>query len=202
MPGILEGLNDLVRTMSEMSPMWMYGALVAITYLENVFPPVPGDMVVVFGGYMAGLGELGFVQVVVAGTLGGTAGFMTAYGIGFWMGDGVLRRLYWVPAERVRTARRWLERYGYGLVTVNRFLSVLRAAISVTVGMARLPADRVAFFATVGGVLWCSLLVYLGYVVGENWRVVGLYLSRYGWVVLGLFGSYVMFNVYKYIRSG
>lgn len=197
MATLIDGLGELVRWMSALPPLWIYGTVFAIAYLENVVPPIPGDMVVVFGGYMVGAAGMSFAGMVVLSTLGGVLGFMTVYGLGYWVGEALLEadEEGWVPVHRVEKARAWLDRYGYGLVAANRFLSGLRSVISLTVGMARLRALPVTVYATLSAAAWCTLMVAMGYFVGDNWRIVGDYLSRYGWAVLGAAALYVAYRI-------
>lgn len=197
MATLIDGLGELVRWMSALPPLWIYGTVFAIAYLENVVPPIPGDMVVVFGGYLVGAVGMSFAGMVVLSTAGGVLGFMTVYGLGYWVGEALLDadEQGWVPVDRVEKARAWLDRYGYGLVAANRFLSGLRSVISLTVGVARLHPLPVTLYATLSAAVWCTLMVAMGYFVGDNWRIVGDYLSRYGWAVLGAAGLYVAYRI-------
>lgn len=181
-------LQDFVSWMEALPPIWAYGTLLLIAYGENVIPPIPGDMVIVFGGYLAGVGELNFFVVVALSTIGGALGFMTMYAVGYAIGDAVTNpdRLRWISTEQVEKAKRWLERWGYGLVAANRFLSGLRSVISLTVGMARTNPIYTASFATLSAFVWTLLIVYAGYAVGDNWPLVQRYLRDYGRLVLTL----------------
>lgn len=181
-------LSDFVSWMDALPPLWAYAIVLLIAYGENVVPPIPGDLIVVFGGYLAGLGQLNLGVVVVLATVGGALGFMTMYAIGYRLGEAVLRpdRLTWLPQEQIGKARSWLHRWGYGVVAANRFLSGARSVISLAAGMARMSPGRTAWWCTVSAAVWTSLIAYAGYALGENWRVVGTYLQLYGRFVLGL----------------
>jgi membrane protein DedA with SNARE-associated domain len=191
---------DFFQWMRSLSPLWMYGVILLITYLENVVPPIPGDLIVVFAGYLVALGSLNFIAVVVISTVGGAIGFMSMYAVGFMMGRAVLApdRLVWLPKKRIYRAQEWMERYGYGIVAANRFLSGARSVISLTVGMAQMAPGPVAVYASLSALVWTALLTALGYVVGENWRVIGDYLSQYGWFVLAVLGLYIAFRLGRY----
>lgn len=188
-----ELLRDWTDWMLALRPLWAYMLVLAIAYGENVLPPIPGDLIVVFGGYLAGVGKLHLGLVIALSSLGGALGFMTMYAVGYRVGDAVFdpRRLRWLPKRRIGQARDWLKRYGYGVVAANRFLSGARSVISLTVGMAHMNGWRTAFFASLSALVWCSLISYAGYALGENWRVVGAYLQRYGTVMLVLLGVFV-----------
>ncbi|MEM1043053.1 MAG: DedA family protein [Bacteroidota bacterium] len=192
-----ELLGDIVAWMEDLPPVWIYATVFTVAYLENVIPPIPGDMVVAFGGTLVGLGKVGLVPVIALATVAETLGFLTVYLVGRRIGDAVLDpdRLRWIPKEGARKVKRWLERYGLGVVAANRFLSGARAVIALMVGAARMRPGPVALWATVSAAAWCALIVYLGFVVGAQWEVIGTWLARYGQVVtvllvLGL-GAYL-----------
>jgi membrane protein DedA with SNARE-associated domain len=164
-----------------------------------VLPPIPGDMIVVFGGYMAGLGRLDLMMVVLLSTVGGAAGFMSMYALGSRLGTALMdpERFRWLPKGRVRTAQAYLERWGYRLVAANRFLSGLRSVISLSVGMAHKPALPTALYATLSAAAWTLLLALGGLYLGENWEVVGEYIQNYGAVIITLM---VLFGVVQFVR--
>ena len=180
--------RDLIDWMTAIPPLWAYAVILAIAYGENVLPPIPGDLIVVFGGYLAGIGRLHLGLVIVLATVGGAVGFMTMYALGRRIGDAVFdpERLRWLPKKQIGKARDWLHRWGYGVVAANRFLSGARSVIALTVGMARMSAWRTAIFATVSAAVWCALICYAGFEVGENWEIVGEYLRSYGNVILAI----------------
>jgi membrane protein DedA with SNARE-associated domain len=185
---MLEWFSNFFTWMQGLSPVWAYLTLFLIAYGENVMPPIPGDMVVVFGGYLAGLGQLHLGVVVGLATLGGAVGFMTMFAIGRRFGQAVLdhRRFRWLPRDGVERARRWIHRYGYAVIAANRFLSGARSVISLTAGMARMEPARTLWWCTVSALVWTGLISYAGYAVGDNWPVVVEYLRAYGRVVLAL----------------
>jgi membrane protein DedA with SNARE-associated domain len=200
---VAELLNDIIAWMEGLAPMWVYATVFVVGYLENVVPPIPGDMVIVFGGYLVGLGRVEFVPVVAIAIVAETLGFMTVYVVGRYIGDAVLdpQRARWVPKEAAWKARRWLRRWGYGVVAANRFLSGARSVISLMVGAAEMPPGPVALWATVSSALWTVLIVYLGAVVGDNWTVIGDWLTRYGQAVtVALIGGAVVYFGAKWWR--
>ena len=183
-----ELVSDLLSWMEALPPLVAYLVILGIAYGENVLPPIPGDIVVVFGGYLVGIGKLSFTIVVLLSTLGGLLGFMTMYAIGYVVGDAVMdpARLRWLPKNKMEKASEWLSRYGYGLVAANRFLSGLRSVISLAVGTAHMDPWKTAAFATLSAAIWTFMIAYAGYAVGENWHLIAGYLRDYGRLVLGL----------------
>lgn len=192
-------LIDIVDWMASLPPVWAYGIILGVAWLENVVPPIPGDMVVVFGGYMAGLGLLNAPLVVFLGSLGGTIGFMSMYYIGHRVGTGLLdpARFRWLPKKRIFRVKEHLQQRGFVLVAANRFLSGLRSVISLTVGMSHMNPSLTWLWSGVSSVLWCTLLTVAGVVVGENWEVVSSWLQAWGSVVLGLIVIVVIVQVFR-----
>lgn len=185
---LFEWFSNFFTWMQGLSPVWAYTTLLVIAYGENVAPPIPGDMVVVFGGYLAGLGQLHLGIVVLLSTVGGALGFMTMFEIGRRLGASVLDpdRSRWLPQDGFEKARRWIQTYGYGVIAANRFLSGARSVISLTAGVARMEPWRTFGWCTVSAFVWTALISYAGYAVGDNWTVVVTYIRAYGRVILGV----------------
>ena len=191
---------DTLDWIQTLSPFAVYAAILVIAYGENILPPVPGDMVVVLGGYLAGTGSLNLALVVVLSTIGGALGFMTMYAFGHLIGGAVMdpHRLTWIPKRRVRRAQDWLRRWGYGVVAANRFLSGLRSVISLTVGMAHMSVWKTLLWSTVSAAVWTCLIAIAGYQVGENWQVVSVWIRQYGQVIGVLIVVFVLIQLYRY----
>lgn len=185
---LLDGVSDFFTWMKALPAVWAYLTLFVIAYGENVLPPIPGDMVVVFAGYLAGVNQLHLGVVILLSTAGGALGFMTMYAVGYKLGRSVLNpdRLRWLPRQGFDRAQRWIHEYGYGVIAANRFLSGARSVISLTAGMFQMETTRTAWWCTVSALVWTGLISYAGYAVGENWDVVVDYLRAYGRIVLVL----------------
>ena len=196
-------LIEIVDWMAGLPPMMAYLAIFGISYLENVVPPVPGDMIIVFGGYMAGLGLLNIWVVIGLSTVGGVLGFMTMYAIGFRVGTGLLDpdRYRWLPKDKIRTVKGKLEKWGFRLVAGNRFLSGLRSVISLAVGMAHTPVRPTLVWSSVSALVWTALISVAGFFVGENWGVVGEYLRGYGVLITGVIVLFGLFQAIRYLLN-
>lgn len=196
----MEAIIDWLSTLETLSPWLLYLVILGIAYGENVMPPIPGDLVVVYGGYLAGVGTLHFGLVVLIATIGGALGFMTMFGVGWKAGEAVMdeNRLRWLPKQQIARANEWMGRWGYGLVLANRFLSGMRSVISLAVGIARKDVARVGVYCTISAFVWVALIAYGGYVLGENYTVVIEYLRVYGRIVLGL--TVAAAAVYLFVR--
>lgn len=194
-------LTDLVDWMSALPVFWAYVLILAVAYFENVIPPIPGDMMVVFGGYMVGIGQLNIVVVILLATVGGVLGFMTMFAVGHRIGHMVYspKRTRWLSEARIIRVRGLLDRWGFGLVAANRFLSGLRSVISLTVGMVHMNVFRTTLYSTISAFVWTSILAIAGFFVGENWEAVREYLRNYGWFVISVI---VLFIGFQLLRRG
>ena len=124
---------DIVEWLEVLPVGSIYLAFVLIAYLENVLPPVPGDILVVFAGYLAADGILNFSAVWVMATVASVFGFMTMYYIGSKWGGGIReqRSRYWmfryIDFKYIIRAQNWMNRWGQGVVMANRFLAGTRS---------------------------------------------------------------------------
>jgi len=178
-------LDSLVHFLSSLDPFWIYVVIFSIAFIENIFPPSPSDIIVVFGGALAAMEKGNFFAALAAGTLGSTLGFMTMYIVGRWFGRRILEtgRLRFVNMDALHKLERWFTRYGYWIIVANRFLSGTRAVISFFAGMSELELARTTLLSFFGSLLWYAILVFSGYKVGEHWQEVGEYLKSYGEIV-------------------
>ena len=180
--------SDLFNWISSLNPLWTYVIIFAVSYGENVVPPIPGDMVIVFGGYLAGTTGIDFFAIWALATLGGAMGFMSVYAFGRSLGEAVYSpdRYTWIPKNPLKRARAWIDRWGYWVVVANRFLAGTRTVISLVVGITHMDAWKTTIASTISAFVWTGLIVYGGYAVGENWEQVVDYLQVYGSFILTL----------------
>ena len=172
---------DIIKSISGPYGYWLLGVS---AFFENIVPPIPGDTVTVFGGYLVGVGRLSLAGTVLATTMGSFAGFMTMYAAGRFLGHELLKHGSRVFArETIDRVHGWFERYGMGVVLANRFLSGARSVISICAGIARLSPWLVAGCCLVSCLIWNGLLIWAGSKVGENWGMIIGMLKKYNAVM-------------------
>ena len=181
-------LDSITRYLADLDPVWLYFALFLSAYIENIFPPVPGDTVTVFAGYLLGRSNHSVWGVVASTTVGSVAGFMTYYAIGRLIHpEYFLRKNYrFLPAARIKLAEEWFRRYGFWLVLLNRFFSGVRSVLSIVTGICRLPWLRVLILSGIGCAVWNGLLIWGGYLLGVNWATVNRVFAQYNRVLIVL----------------
>lgn len=185
---MLEPLDAFATWMAALPPLSVYAVVLAVAFGENVVPFIPGDVVVVLGGYVVGVSAAAFWPVVTAATIGGTVGFMVMFAVGRHLGEAVLdpERLTWVPKGPARRVQHWIRRWGVGVIVVNRFLSGARAVVALLAGASGMRAGTAAVCSAVSVAVWSVLLVGGGYALGANWPRVLTWLKAYGQVVTGV----------------
>lgn len=179
-------MDSLLDFLVGLSDVWLYIAIFFIAYIENVFPPSPSDVIVLFGGSLVGMGRLDFLPVVTAAILGSTAGFMSMYAIGHWFGDTIVEagKLKFIPLDQVQKVERWFRRYGYWVVVANRFLSGTRAVVSFFAGLSKMNFTVTTILSFASAAVWNLILVSGGNELGRNWHVIGRFISTYSQVII------------------
>ncbi len=186
------GLDTILEYLQSLPDSLIYVILAFSAFVENVFPPIPGDTITAFGAFLVGIKRLNFWGVYAATTVGSVLGFLFLFYLGAVMGRGFfLRKDYrFFSAGDIFKAEQWFERYGYYLVILNRFLPGIRSVIAVVAGISRLKPLRVGAFALISCLVWNALWVSGGYFLGANWSVMKERLSyvmvRYNTALLGL----------------
>lgn len=174
-----------LEQIATISPALLYPALAISAFAENLFPPLPGDLVVVFGGYLAQNGRISTFLVWGVVTAGSWGGFMTVYAFGHWMtGENrgtFLRTL--LSQKPFQKAQVWLSHWGMWLVLCNRFLVGVRAFVSLAAALGGLSPLKVGFLALCSAALWNGLLLGTGFVIGVEWQKITGVLSGYNKVV-------------------
>lgn len=166
----MDVLVDLYAWLSGLPPLVVYTVLFLFAYAENVFPPVPGDIALVVGGMLAGIGVVHLPLLIVVCVAAGSLGFLTAFSAGRAIGPALLdpHRYRWVPKDLLRRAEASVLRHGRGIVLANRFVPGVRSAIALAVGMSAMPVHITAVLATLSAAGWSLLLCSLGYALGDN----------------------------------
>jgi membrane protein DedA with SNARE-associated domain len=179
-------METLVTYLEHIGPLWVYGAIFIIAYLENIFPPSPSDVLIVAGGYLVGIGHIDFIATLLVATAGSTTGFMSMYKIGDWFGVKIIDtgKMKFLPLDSIHKVEAWFRRYGYWLIIVNRFLSGTRAIVGFFAGMSEVKFWPTALLCFVSALIWNGILIYAGTLLGENWDSIGLYLTAYSQIVI------------------
>jgi len=181
-----------------------YAGLVFLMFLENVFPPIPSELIVPLAGYMTRKGELVFVGIVIAGTLGSVLGALMLYYAGNKLGmkrtcELARRRGRWltITEKDVQRAKHWFDRHGATAVFLCRLVPGIRSLISIPAGIASMRMSTFLLFTTAGSAIWTAVLAGVGYVLAHNFRKVEEYLDPVSWVVFGAIVVMYLVRVFR-----
>ena len=186
-----------------------YAGLIAIMIVENLFPPIPSEIVLPLAGYEVSRGELTFVATVAAATLGSLVGALLLYALGRWGGRPAVER--WgrclrVGPDELDRAERWFTRWGDWVVLGARLVPGARSVVSIPAGTMRMGVTRFTLLTVLGSAVWNSVLIGTGWALGDNWEAIS------GWVggaskvvliaaVLGVAGLFVAHRVRRGRRA-
>jgi membrane protein DedA with SNARE-associated domain len=181
------------------------GAGLAVA-LENLFPPLPSEVILPLAGFAAARGDLGLVSAILFTTLGSVVGALALYGVGAGLGRDRTRALAakvpLVKLKDIDKAEAWFTRHGPKAVFIGRLVPVVRSMISVPAGVERMRVPVFALLTALGSLLWNTVLIMAGYLLGERWHVVESSVGVFSKVVLGAaVAAVVWFVVVRLRRS-
>ena len=150
-----------------------YVILAAVVFLENLFPPIPSELVLPLAGSRVATGDMGYVEAVLAATVGSVLGALVLYALGRFGGRPLLLRygrILRLDERRLDRAEAWFGQRGDWLVLVGRVVPGVRSVISVPAGLARMPLPRFVALTTLGSAAWNAALIGGGWALGARWR--------------------------------
>ena len=187
-----------------------YLGIFLLILLENIFPPIPSEVILLFGGFMTTRSNLSLIGVVIFSTLGSIIGAIVLYFIGKILNkerliklvNSKLGKVLRLSLDDILKADDWFSRKGYKTVFYCRFVPVLRSLISVPAGMNEMPLVRFLILTSLGSLIWNIVLTYLGTVLGDNWEKVLIIFDTYSKIVIFiLIIVFVLGILYFYIRK-
>lgn len=197
-------LDALFTTVVEFLGRWGYWGIAVGMALESACIPLPSEIVLPFGGFLAATGQIRFAEALMAGQLGGLAGSAVAYGIGCYGGRSFLARYgrYLLISEReMAWADRWFAERGEATVFLARLLPGVRTFISLPAGIAGMGFGRFLFYSFMGMLPWSLLFTWAGYRLGQNWEQVRAWLHRLDYLIIGLLVAAVAAFIWHRLRE-
>lgn len=181
--------NWIISTMEQYG-LWGIFFLIA---LENLFPPIPSEVILTFGGVMTGQTDLTVTGVILVSTAGSVAGAIVLYGVGLLMDVQRLEKivdrygkLLRVKKEDIYRADAWFDKYGVWTVFLCRMIPLIRSLISIPAGMSNMNFLLFLIFTTAGTLIWNTVLVNLGAAFSNSWHTVVEYMDVYSNVVYAI----------------
>jgi membrane protein DedA with SNARE-associated domain/uncharacterized membrane protein YkvA (DUF1232 family) len=183
-----------------------YPGIILMMLAENIFPPIPSELIMPLAGFVAARGELNPVLVVLAGTLGSVLGALPWYYAGLWLGEQrvcafAARHGRWLTLDEkeVGQAIRWFERHGRLAVLLGRLVPTVRTLISLPAGIARMPLLPFLAYSTIGTLAWTAALTTLGFLLEAGYQQVTGYIDQ---VSKGIVVLIVVIYVWRVLAGG
>lgn len=197
----------MVNWITEFMEQYGYIGIMLMITLENVFPPIPSEVVLTFGGFMTTYSDLTVIGVILAATIGSLLGAVILFGIGRILNVERLElivdrygHLLRVKKEDIRRADAWFDKYGYWTVLFCRMIPLIRSLISIPAGMSGMNFWVFLVFTTIGTLIWNVILVSLGSAVGESWEEIVAFMDVYANFAYALIALGVLIVLALFIR--
>lgn len=191
----MEGINMENWIINFMEQFGYLGTFLMIL-LENVFPPIPSEVILTFGGFMTTNTDMTVIGVVTSATAGSVTGAAILYGIGRLLNVNKLEKIISrfgnilrVKVSDIQKANSWFARYGYKAIFLCRMIPLVRSLISIPAGMGNMKFNFFLLYTTAGTLIWNIVLVSAGAILGESWQSVLDFMNVYSsitYTILGL----------------
>ena len=182
-----------------------YVGVFLLMLLENIFPPIPSELIMPLAGFVAARGDLNFIAVILVGTAGSVVGALPWYYAGAKLGQKRMKHFaerwgHWLTLspEDVDKASEWFDRHGKGAVFFCRLIPAVRTLISVPAGIAGMSMTKFLIYSTLGSLIWTALLALAGYLLESQYQKVSEYLNPVSTAIVVLM---VLYYLYRLIRQ-
>ncbi|TCM69803.1 membrane protein DedA with SNARE-associated domain [Acinetobacter calcoaceticus] len=182
-----------------------YLGIALLMFLDNVFPPIPSEVIMPTAGYAASQGQLLFTGVVIAGCIGSLVAAACLY----WLGhacdnQGIYRwidrygKYLYIKSKDVEKALEWFNQYGERIVFWGRMIPAVRSLISIPAGMSGMPFWKFMLYSGLGTIIWTTFLASVGYYFGENKLLMQQIFSQVGYVIIAI--AIIAVAIYVYLK--
>lgn len=185
-----------------------YWGILLMIAVENLFPPIPSEVILTFGGFMTTNTGMTVPGVIAFATAGSVGGAVILYGIGLLIDVERLERIVdryghilRIKREDIRRADAWFDNYGYWTVLFCRMVPLVRSLISIPAGMSNMRFGLFLLFTTIGTLAWNTILVLIGAALGDSWEQVLYYMDIYSNIVYVVLAIGAIALVALYIRK-
>jgi membrane protein DedA with SNARE-associated domain len=185
-----------------------YMGILLIMLLENIFPPIPSEVTLTFGGFMTTYTNLNVIGVIIYSTIGSVVGAIILYGIGALLDVSKAERIVdkWghilrLSKKDIHTANDWFHKYGVWAVFFCRLIPLIRSLISIPAGMSRMSFGLFLVFTAAGSFIWNVILVNIGAGLGSSWESIIGYMEVYSSVLYAFLALLVILFVILFVKK-
>ncbi|MEO7718551.1 MAG: DedA family protein [Capsulimonas sp.] len=181
-------LNFITQIMNSLG----YLGVVLLMILENVFPPLPSELIMPLAGFVSTQGKLSFAGVAIAGMTGSVLGALPFYYLGKALGTERLKawadkhgKWLALSGDDIGKADQWFDQHGDKTVLIGRLVPGIRSLVSIPAGVSGMPLPKFLLYSAIGTGVWATALAYAGVLLGKNYSKVEQYIEPVSWVVMG-----------------
>ena len=187
----------------------VYLGIALLMFLDNVFPPIPSEVIMPSAGFTAAQGQLSLIGVIVAGSLGSLIAAAALYWIGRKISHDALFRwvnqygkYLFIKTDDVKKALDWFEKYGHRVVFFGRMIPAVRSLISIPAGMSHMPFWKFMTYSMLGTVIWTTFLATVGYYFGNNTALMQQIFSNVGYMIVAIVALFLIYLWFKKRKNG
>ncbi len=185
-----------------------YFGIFIMMALENIFPPIPSEVILPFGGFLTTYSTLSMPYVILSATAGSVAGALILYQLGLFLDVARLERIIdrWgnllrIKKSDIRKADKWFDNYGYWTVLFCRMIPLIRSLISIPAGMSNMKFKLFLLFTTIGTLIWNVLLVLIGSALGHSWDKILEFMDIYSSIIYIIIAAGLLFFITSIIKK-
>ena len=180
------------QIITDLIVQFSYIAVFLLIAIENIFPPIPSELILVFGGVVTAKYSLSIPLMILAATLGSLIGAIVLYYIGKIFNkerlkkiiSGKIGKVLRLKASDIEKADKWFDTKGNKTVFFCRFIPIVRSLISIPAGMSEMPMQKFLIYTILGSLIWNTVLIVVGSIVGDKWETIVGYLDNFSNVIL------------------
>jgi len=204
----ITSIPDLITKTVETNPYIAYFVISFAMFLENLIPPIPSEIIMPLGGFFVYTGDLNFYILIVSGLIGTVVGALPWYFLGKLLNEKKLSnfidrkgKFVGISLKDLDKSRLWFEKYGVLLVFWGRLIPGIRTLISVPAGIELMPLNKFLIWTSLGSLIWVIFLTSAGYLFGENYEIIGLYIDNFKIILKPIFVILILFFLIRFFKK-
>lgn len=182
-----------------------YIGIAILMFLDNIFPPIPSEIIMPSAGYAASQNQLTLIGVIIAGCLGSLIAAALLYWVGYKFNHNTIfnfidryGKYLFIQSEDVQKSLIWFKKYGHRIVFFGRMIPAARSLISIPAGMSRMPFWKFMFYSSLGTIIWTTFLAYIGFYFGENLALMHQIFNQVGYFIIAIIVIIIIWMWYRH----
>ena len=205
---LITSLPDLITKTVETNPNIAYFVISLAMFLENLIPPIPSEIIMPLGGFFVYKGDLNFYILIIFGLIGTVIGALPWYFLGKLLNEKKLSnfidrkgKFVGISLKDLDKSRIWFDKYGVMLVFWGRLIPGIRTLISVPAGIELMPINKFLIWTSLGSLIWVIFLTSAGYLFGENYEIIGLYIDNFKVILKPIFVILILYLLIRFFKK-